>query len=203
MFMDTEGERMKNRKLAIFFVFLIGSANAQSLTQCNTKLTNQDRYDDLNKTLQCLSSKIQQLEQQILIQDKTKPVSVKNAVTETSPLPPYKGDKFLVTLISCSKKGSTISCILDYKNISNTNVEIFIKASSTYLVDENGERWNYDNGTTINWRYTNILQGTNLKSKITFKATENTMGTKFSLFIMNVVQRGDDFKIPFIDIFIK
>ncbi|MCF6252614.1 MAG: hypothetical protein L3J75_15315 [Methylococcaceae bacterium] len=205
--MDTVGGRMIYRSIAIVLMFLICNLSAHATTECNTKLTNQDRYEDLNKTLQCLSSRIQKLEQQITIQNNNivKSVSVENTnvATDYFPLPTYKDENFLVTLKSCTKKGKNISCVLEYKNITDTNVEVVI-SRSTKVVDANGERWDYENDTAIGWQgFTEIIQNTHLTTKFTFEAQGNTTGTKFSLFIIHRLRNVEGFKITLNDVFIN
>ena len=208
MFMDTLGERMRYGSIGIMLIFSLCCLNAHAATECNTQLTKQDHYDDLNKTLQCLSYKIQKLEQQISLQKSNIaiPGSVKKATTDNSPSPfriIYHDDNFHVSLKSCTKKGKIISCILVYQNISDASVRFFISRNTTYLVDDNGERWDYENDTAIGWQgMTEVIQKTHLPTKVTFKAQENTTGTKFSLFINHRLEKGE-FKIACNDVFLN
>lgn len=204
--MDTIGEKMKLITLGIVSIFWFCSFNIYAATECNTKLTKEDRYDELNKTLQCLSLKLHELEQW---KTKQKDILLSNVVEESvtpslSRKKNYSDDNFQVTLKSCTKNRKNIYCVLIYKNISNMNVGIGFLGNTTYLVDDNGERWDYKSNTAIvnGHRRTEIPQQTHLITKVTFVAQGNTEGKKFSLFIKHNLEKGE-FKIAFNDVLLN
>lgn len=187
----------------------IASLDGQAASKCNTTLTKEDRYEDLNRTLQCLSSKIQDLERRMASEGgrPAMPGSANKKSVPDSPLAAdhvYRDDNFEVTLKSCTKKGKSIHCVVVYKNISEMNVEVGIDYGTTYLVDENGERWDYKSNTAIRKgsNGTEIIQHTHLITKFVFIAQEDTTGAKFSIYINHYLPPGK-FKITFNDIFLN
>jgi pyrimidine deaminase RibD-like protein len=208
MFMDKIGRVMKLRLIGFVFIFLIYGFNVHATTACNTKLTKQNRYDDLNKTLQCLSSKIQKLEQRIGAQNDqaTIPASVGKAAVDNSKVPAnysYRDENFLVTLKKCTKKGKDINCIVKYENISGANVSIMVLDDPTYMVDEDGERWSYKSNSAIIGYNTEITNKTYLTTKFIFDAQGGTVGSVFSLFIRHRLNNRDEFKITFNDVYLN
>lgn len=195
---------MKSSLIGIV-LFSMCSFSAHAVNECNTKFTKHDRYDDLNKTLQCLSSKIQKLEQQVAAQNSNIviPTLEKEAAPNnvTSAHLPYSDDNFLVTFKSCKKKSKRISCVVKYKNISDTNIELIARRDETYLLDENGERWDYERNTAIAVNsYTTAVQNKEFTTKFSFVAQSDTSGAAFSLLIGNGVGTGEGFNIAFNDI---
>ena len=194
--------------ICLFFSF-IGYANAT----CNTALTSDDRYEQLNTALKCLSSENQALSSRIQVLEEWKTIKTQeleklqakqkeNLVlateTATSSLGQYSDDTFDVILKSCVKNRNTVECILKYENISNTDIAIDIRPKETQLFDNNGELWSYhDNTALVVSGWTTIPQKKYTTTKITFKGQGNTEGKVFNLFIVNGFSTGGSFKIVF------
>lgn len=197
--------------ICLFFSF-IGYANAT----CNTALTSDDRYEQLNTALKCLSSENQALSSRIQVLEEWKTIKTQeleklqakqkeNLVlateTATSSLGQYSDDTFDVILKSCVKNRNKIQCTLKYKNISDTDVHLYLSTSK--LLDNNGELWYYRDNTalgTTNNNWTTIPKKTHITTKITFKAQGNIEGKTFNLHLVHRVNGGNSFKTIFNDL---
>ena len=110
--------------------------------------------------------------------------------------PPPKGGKELkfedqvirVTVRSLKKQDKSITLVVIYETILAQPVNIYFQDKGTYLLDENGNKWDWqsDTATLPNMHYgpqSTLSPNSKLTNKITFKATATgeTNGRLFSL----------------------
>lgn len=115
----------------------------------------------------------------------------------------FQNDIFKITVKSAVKRGSTITLLLLYENISNQNIKMDIhndakwtgmtlKSEYPYLTDENGEKWTLMSAANIGFNWTNtgfnlnpsiFLPGVPTLVRLGFSAKGNTDGTLFTAVI--------------------
>lgn len=105
-----------------------------------------------------------------------------------------------VTAKSLKKDGNTITLTLVYENISGENLTFGLGKKSTFLTDEDGERWDYKANTAIReWTFTSSLAPKKrIVSKFTFATKGNTGGKMFNLYNEN--RGGKNFTVIINDI---
>ncbi len=101
--------------------------------------------------------------------------------------PVFKTDLVIITLdlLKKSKKGDAITAIVTYENIYQNPLPFTITSTNTYLTDENGKIWLYNNSSGIPTKsYIAVYPHAKLQSKILFVPQgDNTKGTVFTVSI--------------------
>lgn len=112
----------------------------------------------------------------------------------------FQNDFFKITVKSAKKRGSTITLLLLYENITNKNIRMDIhndakwtdgtlKSEYPYLMDENGEKWTLVSVANIGFTWTtfgfnlsptDFLPGVPTLVRLGFSAKGNTDGTLFT-----------------------
>jgi len=115
----------------------------------------------------------------------------------------FQNDFLKVTVKSLKKTGSTINVVFVYENITEKAYGFFLWSDNTYLIDENGERWDYKENPAISvqGRVTTFVPKTKVIAKFTFITKGSTEGKVFSYYSYSNYEGVGSFQITMNDIY--
>lgn len=107
----------------------------------------------------------------------------------TSPpvAPTFETESYKVTVESMRRTASSIALTLVFESLSDRKTRLSWNGNATYLLDENGERWDLDgrDSAGVVWRPghgpATLLPGTKIKTRLLFLPRGQATGTRFTL----------------------
>lgn len=93
----------------------------------------------------------------------------------------WTNDVLKATLTSVKKVGDIITIEATYKNLSDKEISLNIWDDGTYLLDENGNRWLFQDDTAEIYSTRTIFPERQIATKMRFKAKDSNDGHNFDL----------------------
>jgi len=93
----------------------------------------------------------------------------------------WTNDVLKATLTSVKKVGDIITIEATYKNLSDKEITLHILSNYTYLLDENGNRWLFQDDTAEIYYRRTIFPARQISTKMRFKAKDSNSGHNFDL----------------------
>jgi hypothetical protein len=109
--------------------------------------------------------------------------------SDTSSTYSWTNDILKATLTSVNKVGDIITIEATYKNLSEKEINLAIQKRSTYLLDENGNRWLFQNDTAEISSTRTIFSTRQISTKMRFKAKDSNSGYNFDLIFNDGYER--------------
>jgi hypothetical protein len=101
----------------------------------------------------------------------------------------WTNDILKATLTSVKKVGNIITIEVTYKNLSEKEISLYIQNASTYLLDENGNRWLFQNDTAEISSGRTIFSKRQISTTMRFKAKDANSGYTFDLIFNDGYER--------------